>query len=215
MQDILLILFLVFLEGILSFDNALALAAMVRHLPPTQQRKALTYGIFGAYAFRFISLFLIIHVLENPWVRIVGGLYLVWVAAAGLQPQTDKKNQDRDFYDPSFWRTIVLVELTDIFFSIDSILASAAVSQVLWIVLIGGLLGILMMRFVSGIFIKLMEKFPHLETAAFLLVLLVGLKLLMEGCLDVEFTRGSIEFIGFWVLMASSLLFGFSKRVAA
>lgn len=211
-SSLLLILFLVFLEGILSFDNALALAAMVKHLPPLQQRKALTYGIFGAYIFRFASLFLVVHIFENPWLRIVGGMYLLWVATNGLLAKDESDDENAKSITPNLWRTIALVEFTDIIFSLDSILASAAVSQVFWIILAGGIIGIFMMRFVSGLFIRLMDIFPRLERAAFLLVLWMGLKLCSEGCLDLTFDSPSPQTFAFWTLMGLSLLFGFSKR---
>lgn len=211
MQTVLMILFLVFLEGVLSFDNALALAAMVQHLPKAQQKKALTYGICGAFLFRFISLFFVVHLLESPWMRILGGLYLVWLCVSSLRKQDN--DDSKKTASQTLWRAIVLVELTDIIFSVDSILASAAVSQTFWMILTGGILGIIMMRFVSGLFIRLIEIFPRLEKSAFIMIGIVGVKLLVQAqsFYPVDVEHGLYAYI-LWTLILSAVGYGFTKK---
>lgn len=213
LADVLTILFLVILEGLLSFDNALALAAMVSKLPEAQQKKALTYGIFGAFAFRFISLFFIVHFLENPWIKFIGGVYLCWLCVSSLRVHGE--NEIKRNIHASFWRTVILVELTDIVFSIDSILAAAALTQKLWIVVFGGILGIMAMRFVSSFFIELIKIFPRLEKSAFILVGIVGAKLLLESqqIIKLDFhTVNQPEFWIFWIAMAIGLASGFCGK---
>ena len=200
-QDIGTIGFLVVLEGLLSFDNALALAVLVRHLPENQQRKALTYGIFGAFGFRFLALSIVTYLLQAVWLKFVGGVYLLYVAVKMLVVE---EAEEEGVLRPamSLWRTIVLVEFTDIAFSSDSILASVAVSSKFYVVLTGGILGIIAMRFVSTLFIKLIKRFPGLETSGAFLVLIVGVKMLAEGVgLDVAPEA--------WVFMGLTLLYGF------
>src|SRR4051812_15776550 len=127
MQDILVVLMLVVLEGLLSFDNALALAAMVRHLPDYQRKKALTWGIAGAFAFRFIALASLTRIIALPGLKMIGAAYLIWLAIAHFMSAAGDKNLPES-NQHFFWRTIILVELTDMAFSIDSILASVAMS---------------------------------------------------------------------------------------
>lgn len=201
-QDIISILFLVVLEGLLSFDNALALAAMVRHLPEKQQKKALYYGMFGAFAFRFIALFFVTFLMQNIWVKYLGGAYLIWLALKHFTGNAGGPDDEKSS-DYNFWKTILLVELTDIAFSVDSILAAVAVSNTLWVVVVGGVLGIIMMRFAASIFIKLIAQSPRLEDSAFWLVGIVGAKLICEGA--GYHPWGWLV----WSLMITALLSGF------
>ncbi len=209
LSSIFAICFLVVLEGLLSFDNALALAAMVRHLPPQQRKQALTYGMWGAFAFRFLSLWFVTFLMSNPWVKLVGGGYLVLLAISHFKGVAE---EGPDFKLPSafsFWRTIILVELTDVAFSIDSILAAVAISKEFYVVLAGGVLGIITMRFVAGYFVSLIAKYPNLVTSAFGLVGLVGSKLIFEF-FGYEFEHGFNAVI-FWVTMLGILGSGFYR----
>jgi YkoY family integral membrane protein len=208
-QALLTIGFLVVLEGLLSFDNALALAAMVRHLPKEQQKKALVYGIWGAIGFRLLALTILTYLLRSMWVKFIGGGYLLWMAANHFVEEANGEDAVGR-HSASFWKMVLFVELTDITFSMDSILASVAVSQKLWIVFTGGALGIFMMRFVSSLFIKLIDLFPRLEESAFLLVGAVGTKLTLEG-FGVNFDELLPAGI-FWSVMAAGLAFGFTER---
>ncbi len=179
MQDLLTVLFLVFMEGILSFDNALALAAMVKNLPPVQQKKALTYGIAGAFAFRAISLFFITQLMESAILRGFGGGYLVALCVKHFLSHSD--GEVKTLPTMGFLKVLLMVELTDIAFSVDSIMASVGITQKYWIVVTGGILGIIMMRFAASIFINLMARFPNLERSAYVLIGIAGTKLLLEA----------------------------------
>src|SRR6187551_2304627 len=77
LSDFITIGLLVLLEGLLSADNALVLAMLVLGLPRSEQRKALRYGIAGAFAFRILATILAKHLLEVAWVKLVGSLYLL------------------------------------------------------------------------------------------------------------------------------------------
>ncbi|CAM4396606.1 TerC family protein [Paenibacillus tarimensis] len=191
-----IILTLVILEGLLSADNALVLAVMVRHLPKEQQKKALFYGIIGAYIFRFIAIGVGTYLVKITWVKVAGGLYLLWIALSnlfGLEfklarvggipliPYIGRKKEQEEQIEGKaygFWRTVLAVELMDIAFSIDSVLAAFGVSEQVWVLFLGGLLGVLMMRGVAQVFLKLIEKFPELEKAAFILIVIIGAKMI-------------------------------------
>ncbi|WEK55068.1 MAG: TerC family protein [Candidatus Cohnella colombiensis] len=167
---------LILLEGLLSADNALVLAVMVKHLPKEQQRRALFYGILGAYIFRFVAIGLGTYLVEFTAVKVLGALYLLYIAYSGLFKGSDDGEVKNKGY--GFWKTVLLVELMDIAFSIDSVIAAFGVSEQVWVLFLGGILGVLMMRGVAQVFLKLIERFPELEQTAFILIVIIAGKML-------------------------------------
>jgi predicted tellurium resistance membrane protein TerC len=161
---LLVMLNLVLSEGLLSFDNALVLAVMVSHLPRDRfyrigflkmsiQQWALTAGIFGAYFFRVVAIVLGTYLIQFWTLQLIG---------------------------KGFWATVLRVELMDLTFSIDSILAALGISKRVWVILMGGMLGILCMRLVAGVFIHLIERFPLFKHTGYALVALIGYRLVSE-----------------------------------
>lgn len=215
-QDLPVIGLLVFLEGILSIDNALVLAILARHLPPHLQKKALTYGLVGALVFRAIALGLTQYLLALNWVKYVGGGYLLFLSGKYFVEYFKKKDESGEGHKKpkphSFWKTVFLIELTDIAFALDSILAAVALTPKFWVVFIGGVLGMVAMRFSSSIFIKLLNRFPGFETAAYVLVSLIGVKVILEAMhiegLDFHSISSPATII-FWGLMLSAMASGF------
>jgi YkoY family integral membrane protein len=194
----LVILNLVMIESLLSVDNAAVLATMVLDLPKEQRAKALKYGIIGAYVFRFICLLLASWIIKITWLKAVGGLYLIWLCFSFFKgkatPQKDDDVLDKKqnwFYRMTigklgnFWSTVLLVELMDLAFSLDNVLAAVAFTENMTIsprqsftlVCIGVFIGILAMRIVAQSFVRLMERFPFLDKVAFLIIGILGLKL--------------------------------------
>jgi YkoY family integral membrane protein len=175
---------LVILEGLLSADNALVLAVMVKHLPKDQRKKALTYGLIGAYFFRFIFIGLGMLLIKFWWIKVLGAAYLAWLVVKHFwlgekeeEAEAMKKEGWMVRTFGVFWATVISVELMDLAFSADSILAAFAVSEKVWILLIGGMLGILMMRTVAKVFLVLIERVPELENTAFILIGIIALKM--------------------------------------
>jgi YkoY family integral membrane protein len=169
---------LVILEGLLSADNALVLAVVVKHLPEEQRKKALFYGIMGAYVFRFIAIGLGVYIVKFTWVKILGASYLLWIALKFFIKKNNESEESVNVKATGFWGTVITVELMDITFSVDSILAAFGVSDKVWVLYLGGILGILMMRGVAQLFLLLLEKFPELEATAYILIALIGAKLM-------------------------------------
>ncbi len=169
---------LIVLEGLLSADNALVLAIMVKHLPKEQQKRALFYGILGAYLFRFIAIGLGTYLITIWWIKAAGALYLLWMAVQFFL----KKNKDEDEQVKEvpygFWRTVLAVEIMDIAFSIDSVLAAFGVSDQIWVLYLGGIFGVMMMRGVAQVFLTLIDKYPGLETTAYLMIGIIGTKMM-------------------------------------
>jgi YkoY family integral membrane protein len=280
-SDVAVVLLLIVLEGVLSIDNALVLGLLAKRLPKHQQKRALTYGLVGAFAFRLIAIFTATILIKLPIMKLLGGAYLIYVAVKHFffddepaeadhirigpdgHPILDDPAQpgDADELSPArrereiaerspvvmgaappvralakFWPTVVVIELTDIAFAIDSILAALAFippstvtpNPKLWVVVTGGMLGVILMRFAAVVFIKLLERFPRFETSAYLLVIAIGLKL----CLDWYFNRrpadvppgvewhGPLDFHrvtspafwGFWITMAVCFAVGFLPK---
>jgi YkoY family integral membrane protein len=212
--DIATVGILVFLEGVLSIDNALVLAIIARGVHPQYQRKVLTYGLFGAVAFRMIAILFASTLIHYRWIKVIGAAYLIWLAIQYFF-LSKKEEDEKKVIHRGFWMTVLIVELTDIAFAVDSILAAVALSDRYWIVVTGGLIGTLLMRFAAKQFIDLLNRFPNLESTAYFLITVVGLKVMIE----------SFEFNGMdfhdpsnpwfwtqWILMGAIIARGFRKK---
>ena len=183
------------------------------HLPKDERKRALIYGVWGAFGFRLLALTLITFLLQSVWIKLAGGLYLLWMSVNYFFPQKKEEEGGHAIsYPGRFWKTVFLVELTDITFSSDSILASVAVSHKLWVLMAGGILGILAMRFAATIFIRLMSTFPKLERSAYLLILVVASRMLLEF-VDSSWLETPAARVAFWGLMGVSFLSGFLEKV--
>jgi YkoY family integral membrane protein len=187
---LLVMLNLVLSEGLLSLDNALVLAILVSHLPtdrsyklgPVQmsiQQWALTAGIFGAYFFRTIAIVLGTYLIQFWTLQLLGGGYLLWLGYEHFFAGRVARSE-MSAYGKGFWATVLKVELMDIAFSIDSILAALGLSKKVWVILMGGIIGILCMRLVAGVFIRLIDRFPLFKHTGYALVALIGYRLVSE-----------------------------------
>jgi YkoY family integral membrane protein len=258
-HDLLIVLVLVVLEGVLSIDNALVLALLARPLPERLQKKALTYGLVGAFLFRLIAVAVAGALLRWRWVKLLGGGYLIYIALKHLLFERESKavrvgldglgvsddELDEELFHQThgvgieyeaiestrslgFWYAVGVIELTDVAFAIDSILAAIALvgpppigwpvgmlHPKLWVVVTGGMLGVILMRFAAVVFIRLLERFPRFELSAYLLVLVIGLKLIADWWFNAYTERldfhdpSSVAFWVFWILMAVCFGIGF------
>lgn len=240
-HDLVVLVVLVVLEGLLSIDNAVILGLLARRVPKDRQGRALTYGLIGSFACRLVAIAAAAWLLEWDFVKVIGGSYLLFIAARHLlfaHPEPPPSAADDAAGDTSFWRAVIAIQVTDAAFAIDSILAAialvgpaprgAAVHPKLWVVMLGGLIGVALMRVAAGLFIKLLERFPRFEVAGYLLVGTVGLKLLADWVGDafgkrlgpwaeswLNFDKVSqAGFWLFWALMAVCFAVGFLPRRA-
>jgi YkoY family integral membrane protein len=185
-SDLVTVGLLVALEGLLSADNAMVLAVLVLGLPKSEQRKALRYGIVGAFAFRVIAILLAVWLKEVQVVMLIGAAYLLYLPYDHFSGHDDaaarrKPRPARSFLGMSpFWSTVVKVELTDIVFAIDSILVAVALSDKTWVIITGGILGVVAMRLVIGQLLALVNRYPILVDGAFVIIAWVGIKLVLE-----------------------------------
>ncbi|GAC1367336.1 MAG: DUF475 domain-containing protein [Hymenobacter sp.] len=184
---------LVLIESLLSVDNAAVLATMVGDLPRAQRQKALRYGIFGAYLFRGLCLVFASYLINFWFLKPLGGLYLLYLTYDHFRAARPAPGEEEVVKEKSlvyrytlglagpFWATVALIELMDLAFSIDNVFAVVAFTNNLILVCVGVFIGILAMRLVAQAFVLLMGRFPFLETSAFLVIGLLGLKLLAAG----------------------------------
>jgi len=184
--DLITIGLLVALEGLLSADNAMVLAVLVLGLPKREQRQALRYGIIGAFAFRITAIVLAVYLIRIRVVMLIGAAYLFWLPYTHFTGHGDATERRRPKPATSwlgmspFWSTVVKVELTDIVFAIDSILVAVAMSDKIWVIVTGGILGVIAMRLVIGQLLVLVNRYPPLVDGAFIIIAWVGIKLLVE-----------------------------------
>jgi YkoY family integral membrane protein len=207
---------LTFLEILLSADNALVLGLLSRALPPHLRQRALHIGVFSAFIFRAIAILLVFSILDSPWVQLLGAAYLIYLSIHHFVKKTQKTTPTPS---PSFWKTVLLIEFFDIAFAFDSIIAGIAFISTpapseaknlhpkLWIVYTGGMLGLFAIRFAANFFSRLLDRFPRLETSAYLLVALIGIKL----ALDATFSPPGLEYY-FWGAMFVIFASSFFKR---
>ncbi|MDX2064205.1 MAG: TerC family protein [Fimbriimonadaceae bacterium] len=191
LTDLPSVLTLILLEGLLSADNALVLALMVRHLSKSEQQKALLYGLGGAFVFRLIAILLASFMLGQWWIQAIGGLYLLYLPIKHfLEKHRESQGVHKLAKKAGFWPTVIAVELTDMAFAIDSVLAGVGFitkkgvgiqMDKIWVVYLGAILGIVLLRFAASLFIRLLERFPDLDNLAYALVAWVGVKLALHA----------------------------------
>lgn len=225
---------LVGLEGILAADNAVVMAVMVKHLPPRQQKQALFYGLIGAFVFRFATLFMISFLADVWQVQALGAMYLLFISIHNLYKRFFgvEKSKRLKKRNSSFWVTVLKVELADIAFAIDSMLAAVALAVTLtptgWfemggidggqfsVMFLGGIIGLVIIRFAANWFVRLLQERPTLETAAFFIVGWVGVKLTVYtlahpdiAVLDMHFPESLLWKLVFWTVLIGIALGGY------
>lgn len=228
------LLVLVALEGLLAADNAVVMAVMVKHLPLEQQKKALFYGLVGAFIFRFAALFMITLLVDVWQIQALGAAYLLFIASKHLYDQRKGKEHTLEpeaTKGAGFLMTVLKVELADIAFAVDSMLAAVALAITLphlgnaeigginggqfGVMLAGGLVGIIIMRFAAHKFVKLLADYPQLETTAFVIVGWVGVKLTVLtlahkklGILPYDFAHSPEWKLIFWSVLLGIVAVG-------
>jgi tellurite resistance protein TerC len=210
---VIIVLQLIFLEGILSIDNAAVIGALVSPLPDdqhvpwpgslkrlgewlhpllgNQRHAALRVGLLGAYLGRGAMLFLTSFLIHNSWIKIIGAAYLIHLAFDNLEDMTGGGSEEEDSnINPirmqSFWATVLTVETMDLIFSIDNVVAAVSLSNKIWVVMLGVGIGILTMRFAAGIFSYAVIREPILKQAAYVLVLNIGVELILDQVWHIE-----------------------------
>jgi tellurite resistance protein TerC len=223
-----IVLQLIFLEGILSIDNAAVIGALVTPLPVdksviwpkplqrigewlypilgNQRLAALRVGLLGAYTGRGLMLFLTSFLIHNSWIKLVGAAYLIHLAFDNLEDMSGGGSEETEEVAPikvqSFWSTVLTVEVMDLIFSIDNVVAAVSLSDKIWVVMLGVAIGILTMRFAAGIFSYAVEREPILQQAAYILVFNIGVELILDQVWHIEIP----DLVRFGISVATILL---------
>ena len=208
----LVILQLIVLEGLLSIDNAAVLGAMVINLSTKetipwpsvlkkvghkmdrvlghQREAALRVGLLGAYVGRGIMLLLASIIIQNPWLKVLGAIYLLRLTFEnlGLEQESESDSEIRSVKQKTFWGVVISVELADLVFSLDNVVVAVSLSNQLWVVFIGVAIGILFMRFAAGLFSYAVEREPILKNAAYILVFNIAIEIFLEEFAGIDFS---------------------------
>ncbi|MFD2212669.1 TerC family protein [Metabacillus endolithicus] len=232
------LLILIGLEGLLSADNALVLAVIAKHLPEDQKKRAINYGIIMAFVFRFLALFAI-SFIANVWqIQAIGAAYLLYLglkhiiqARFGKENENIREEEEKEAAGKGFWPTVGKIALADLAFAIDSILAAVALALGLpdsplgnfggmdggkfIVVVLGGIAGLILIKFAATWFVQLLAKRPALETTAYAIVAWVGVKLAVItlahediGVLDHHFPHSTVWTLIFYGVLVGIALLG-------
>lgn len=224
---VVIVLQLIFLEGILSIDNAAVIGALVSPLPDdqhvvwpralqwigeklhpmlgNQRTAALRVGLLGAYVGRGLMLFMTSFLIHNSWIKLIGAAYLIHLAFDNLEVQSGDGSEEegvRPIKLQTFWATVLTVETMDLIFSIDNVVAAVSLSDKIWVVMIGVAIGILTMRFAAGVFSYAVEREPILQQAAYILVFNIGVELILDQVWGIEIP----DLLRFGISIATILL---------
>jgi YkoY family integral membrane protein len=208
-QMLLILLILTALEAVLSADNAIALAAIVQGLEdPKIQNRALNIGLVAAYVLRIILILTASWIVQYWQFELMGAAYLLWLVFSYFTSDEDKKHHHHSLRFASLWQAIPLIAVTDLAFSLDSVTTAIAVADETWLIIVGGTIGVVTLRFLAGLFLRWLDEYTHLEDAGFITVGFVGFRLLLK-VLSPEVAPPQWIMIPIIGLM---FLWGFSKR---
>lgn len=213
-DTLLLLPVLIALEAVLSADNAIALAAIAQGLEGHQlQRRALNFGLVVAFCLRVVLILTATWVIRFWQFELLGAAYLLWLVYQYFtsEDEVDAAGHSHPHHGPKFtnlWQAIPMIAVTDLAFSLDSVTTAIAVSKDIWLVLTGGLIGVITLRFMAGLFIRWLDEFVHLEDAGFITVALVGLRLLLR-VINPDFVPSEWLMV---LMIAALFTWGFSKR---
>ena len=203
---------LIALELLLSADNAVALASLTKSLDSSELRsRALNIGITISLLFRIILIILSNVLLKFIFIRVFAGFYLIYLFFSNvlynfeIEKTKNGKDNNNNF---RFLRVVALLSITDFAFSIDSITTAVAISDQYILIIFGAVIGVLALRFTSGIFLKLLDIFSRLETAGYVAILIVGIKLLLNTLIK----ESILPDYYFYFLILFAFIWGFSKK---
>ena len=203
---------LISLELLLSADNAVALASLTKSLESSESRtKALNIGITISLIFRIFLILLSNLLLRFVFIRVLAGLYLIYLFISNvlfnLESKNIEKDEDKKKDNLKFLKVVALLSITDFAFSIDSITTAVAISDQYILIIFGALIGVIALRFTSGIFLKLLDKFLRLETAGYIAILIVGIKLLLNTLIK----ETILPDYYFYILIVLAFIWGLSR----
>ena len=179
-----ILIILIGLEAVLSADNAIALAAIAQNLSdPKLQRRALDIGLIGAYVLRITLILTATWVVQYWEFELIGALYLLWLVFDHFTSTEEEETSTESEKVPEFsslWKIVPTIAMTDLAFSLDSVTTAIAVAEDTWLIIAGGTIGVITLRFLAELFIRWLAEYTYLEDAGFITVGFVGLRLLLR-----------------------------------
>jgi YkoY family integral membrane protein len=180
-DTVFILIILVGLEAVLSADNAIALASIAQGLKDEkQQNYALNIGLLMAYILRITLIVTATWVIKYWQFSLLGGLYLLWLTFQYFANNEDDNEHNSKLNFSGLWQAIPMIAFTDLAFSLDSVTTAIAVADEIWLIIAGGTIGVIALRFLAQLFIGWIEEFTHLQDAGFITVGLVGLRLIVK-----------------------------------
>lgn len=215
------IISLIVIEGLLSVDNILAIAALASQLPEHQRKLAVRLGLGGAYLYRGLALLFASYILKYEWVKFVGAFYLIHLMAEHFSSQAAEEDDDPTTHGApmrTFVGTIIAIQLMDLSLSVDNVIAAVAMSPKFWVVCTGVGLGLVTLWLFATLSLKLVERFPILKHTAFLLIGYVGVILLVEMTAEYVYHQhlhisAFQKFIGLAIIIILSLWYAASPAL--
>lgn len=213
-SDLPKVFFLAFLEIILSADNAIVLGLLASRLPEKLRAKALYIGSISAFFIRALALLILGFLIQYRAVQILGAVYLFYLSLNYFFRKRKRGFAGKE--QNNFWKIVILIELFDVVFAIDSILAGVAFISAndphlfyskIWIVYVGGMVGLLGIRYAAHLFSSIFKQFPNMESSAHLMIGWIGIKLIYELFPHPPFFESI-----FWSVLLILFCLGFTKK---
>lgn len=176
------VLNVIFIDLILAGDNALVIALAVRQLAPEQKKGAVWWGTLAAAALRLFFLAIAAYILHYPWVRAVGGLYIVYIAIKLLRDELSGISSEKEVRaSGNMAQAVWIIVSADVAMSLDNVLAVAAVAHGNFSLLVAGIIfSVPIMIFASNILSRLMQRFPIIIVVGSLMLAWVGAVMFTE-----------------------------------
>jgi YkoY family integral membrane protein len=200
------------MDAALSGDNSIAINAMVLDLPEKMRNKAVWIGMVLAALFRLLALTLAAFIIRNPWVQIVGGLYLIKLCVDHFRDEEELQHGHRP--KKHFLSVLLAIGFLDLSLSLDNVVAVVAASTNMAVIVIGVFASIAMLAVATQIVRKIINRYPSLETAGYLILAFLGVIMLAEHSSEFIFWLGSkVGFIGEFTTLHAGLVEAFHFHV--
>ncbi len=158
---------IIWVNVLLSGDNAVVIALASRNLPAHQQRRAIVFGSGAAIVLRVVLTLFAVQLLQLPWLKLIGALALVWI---GIQLLADSGDDGDVHASASLWTAVRTILVADLVMSLDNVIAVAAAANSapealrLPLLVIGLGLSIPLIIFGSTVLLKIMQRYPAIVT---------------------------------------------------
>ncbi|MCJ0765795.1 TerC family protein [Variovorax terrae] len=203
---------IIWINIILSGDNAVVIALAARSLPPHQQRKAIFWGSGAAVVLRIVLTVVAAKLLELSFLQIIGGCLLLWIGVQLLGDEEDGDGEGKEY--GNLMAAVRTILIADLVMSLDNVIAVAAAAKGSMLLLVLGLaISIPLVIFGSTLMIKLMERFPIIVTLGAALIGWVGGETIVSDVLLKDYAAANpwLHYVGAaagaaFVLAAGKLL---------